>query len=175
MIENVKSGNLNYLVLTIKDAPYKGSWNTTVSVLKEPYRNETLNIVPIRIDVKEVNDRPIILPEYIITDVPEDVPVGTIVANLSLTDPDDGKFGDLQINLESHTDIDVNGLFEVERISKDTIHIKTASVLDADKFWDSVATNIDNPRGPTLLFDVLYLHISHIVLFALIQTFIEQI
>jgi hypothetical protein len=41
----------------------------------------------------------------------------------------------------SHTsiyvlDIDVNGLFEVERISKDTILIKTASVLDADKLWD---------------------------------------
>jgi hypothetical protein len=33
-------------------------------------------------------------------------------------------------------DIDVNKLFEVERISNDTIHIKTASVLDADKFWD---------------------------------------
>jgi hypothetical protein len=33
-------------------------------------------------------------------------------------------------------DIDVNGLFEVERISKDTIHIKTTSVLDADTFWD---------------------------------------
>ncbi|XP_060587389.1 sortilin-related receptor-like, partial [Ruditapes philippinarum] len=154
-IENVKCRNLNYLVLTIKNAPYINTWNTTVSVLKEPYKNETLNKVPIRIDVKEVNDRPTILPEYIITEVREDVPVGTIVANLSLTDPDDGKFGDLQIKLESHTDIDVNGLFEVERISKDTIHIKTASVLDADKFWDSEETHSKTPRGPTFLFDVL--------------------
>jgi hypothetical protein len=53
--------------------------------------------------VKEVNNRPTILPEYIITEVREDVPVGTILANLSLTDPDDGKFGDLQIKLESQT------------------------------------------------------------------------
>ncbi|XP_060588763.1 uncharacterized protein LOC132744160, partial [Ruditapes philippinarum] len=136
MVENVKSGNLNYLVLTIKNTPYINTWNTRVSVLKEPYKNVTLNSVPIRIDVKEVNDRPTILPDYLITEVREDVPVGTIVANLSISDPDDGKLGDLQIELESHTDIDVNRLFEVERISNDTFQIKTASLLDADKFWD---------------------------------------
>jgi hypothetical protein len=53
--------------------------------------------------VKEVNDRPTILPDYLITEVREHVPVGTIVAHLSISDPDDGKFGDLQIQLDSHT------------------------------------------------------------------------
>ncbi|XP_060568535.1 uncharacterized protein LOC132727141 isoform X2 [Ruditapes philippinarum] len=155
MVENVKSGNLNYLVLTIKNAPYINTWNAHVSVLKEPYKNVTVNRVPIRIDVKEVNDRPTILPDYLITEVREHVPVGTIVAHLSISDPDDGKFGDLQIQLDSHTDIEVNGLFEVQRISIDTIQIKTASVLDADKFLDSQETYSENTGGPTFLFDVL--------------------
>jgi hypothetical protein len=56
-----------------------------------------------KIDVKEVNNLPTILPYNITTEVREDVPVGTIIANLSIYDPDVEKFGDLQIKLESHT------------------------------------------------------------------------
>jgi hypothetical protein len=48
-----------------------------------------------------VNDRPTILPKNVLTEVREDVPVGTIVANFSISDPDDGNFGDLQVGIET--------------------------------------------------------------------------
>jgi hypothetical protein len=53
------------------------------------------------INVIEMNDRPTIQPHYLETQVREDVPVGTIVANFSISDPDDGIFGEVQAELRS--------------------------------------------------------------------------
>ncbi|XP_060568539.1 adhesion G protein-coupled receptor L3-like isoform X2 [Ruditapes philippinarum] len=144
--------NLKYLILTIKNTLYINTWNTTVTVLNEPYRNETINEVPIMINVIEMNDRPTIQPHYLETQVREDVPVGTIVANFSISDPDDGIFGEVQAELRSQGDI--NEWFEVVNITKDIIQIRTASVLDADRNLDRVNDYIERARGPTFTFDV---------------------
>ncbi|XP_060558292.1 adhesion G protein-coupled receptor L2-like [Ruditapes philippinarum] len=153
-IEHASTGNLNYLILTITNVLYINTWNTDVIVLKEPYRNETLNIVPIKIDVKEANDRPTILPQNLLTEVREDVPVGTLVGNFLISDPDDGKFGDLQVGMNTREDIDINEWFEVVKLSNDTIQIRTASVLDADEYWNSQNVIHNERRGPTFTFEV---------------------
>ncbi|XP_058705090.1 protocadherin gamma-B5-like [Poecile atricapillus] len=96
----------------------------------------------VEVEVLDVNDNP---PEIIIlslsSPVPEDAPVGTVVAFLKVNDPDSGENGQVSCELLGEAAL------SMVASSGGSYKVVTASALDREQAWEQRVTVVARDRG----------------------------